>query len=153
RDGRLTHPVGYRPSLRTVACSADVLAATPDARCEQLIVPEVRSKPAGRRIHVDVVVAPAQGPVRAPPVLLVDVNEALATSPLRAVTDVYAVTLRGLSPTDRPRLTCPDLGAAWLASLSKRADDPSAIEQRVVATTACAASLRRDGVQLEGYTM
>ena len=150
----VTEPVGYTPVFEESDCAAQVTAAVPEASCGDLVVPEFRGAPEGRTIRLPVVkVAAPAGSEPADPVVILDVNEPVSSTSLRDAADVYSLGLRGFSgPGDVP-LTCPELQAAWTATLDLRADDPGAIAQRVAASDACAARLRAAGVQLEGYTM
>lgn len=149
----ISKPIGYKPVFRIVDCAPSVSMASPDAACGTLEVPEIRLEPDGQSIKVDVVKAPASQKTTAPPVLLLDVNEGLADSPLREIADVYAVTLRGFGPSSSQRLACPQLPQQWLATLNTAPDQPSAIEAKAAAVLECGTNLRDNKVRLDGYTM
>lgn len=149
----VTAPVGYEPEFRATTCTEAERTATPGVTCGELIVPESRAHPEGPTIAVPVAKRAASTPTAAAPVVLLDVNEPLATTSLHDVADVYALSLRGFGPGQTPTLECPELRDAWEPTLAVRADDPTAIDQRVAATTACATRLRAEGAHLEGYQM
>lgn len=154
RSGMITEPHGYTPELNPVECAESVKQLAPDVSCSRLMVPEVRSQPEGRQIGVDVTHVPAQDPSNSPPpLLLLDLNEHLETASFRDVTDVYAVTMRGLSPADDPRIECDEIRTAWSNSFAVETDLPASIADRSAAASACAARLRSEGVQLDGYNM
>lgn len=145
-------PRGYEPILRAVECTPEITDAAPDSVCRELVVPESRANPDGPKVAVPVTSRYAVDPI-ADPVVLVDVNEPVATTSLNEVADVHALGLRGFAPGGRPELDCPELRTAWSDSLALRADDPAARQQRVDAASACAERLRAEKVQLEGYSM
>lgn len=149
----VTAPQGYRPTFDPADCPPPVAAATPGATCGNLVVPESRSRPDGRRLSLPVVKVSGPSPSTADPVIILDVNESVATTSLRDAADVYSLSLRGFGGGSDVPLSCPELQQAWTGTLAVRADDKVAISQRVAAADACAARLRGAGVQLEGYTM
>ena len=145
-------PRGYTPELRDAECADDIVDTAPDVVCRELIVPESRENPDGPTVAVPVTSIYAEHPT-ANPVVLVDVNEPVATTSLSEVADVHAIGLRGFEPGGRPELDCPEMRTEWEATLRLRADDPEAIDRRVEAARQCAEDLRAEGVQLEGYNM
>ncbi len=149
----ITSPEGYTPEFESTDCPPEVTQATPAAQCGRLTVPEVRSDPDGPTIGVDVVRAAARSTPSAPPVLILDAGDQLETTSLRDVSDLYALSYRGLSPSDGDRLDCEEIRDSWTASFALRSDDLAGVQQRVRAAEQCAARLRDEGVRLEGYTM
>jgi class 3 adenylate cyclase/pimeloyl-ACP methyl ester carboxylesterase len=149
----VTRPEGYRPSFRPGDCPPEVSSAVPAAECGDLVVPESRANPDGRTLQVPVVKRPATRQTGAAPVVLVDVNEPIATTSLADAADVYSLSLRGFSAGGDPPLACDGLRNVWTDSFALRADDPVAVERRVTSADACAAELRAAGAQLEGYNM
>jgi len=151
RSELVSTPVGYAPTVERADCPADTAAAVPDATCRVLVVPESRRNPGGRQIRIPVVSVPGPAGSDVDPVVVLDVNEPVATS-LSKVADVHVLSLRGFGAGEPP-LSCPELESAWTASFAARADDPAAIDARADAARRCAARLRAAGVQLEGYSM
>ena len=149
----VTRPQGYEPRVRQVACSETTLASMPDASCSQLIVPESRDHPEERTVSIPVTRRPAEDGGTAPPVVLLDVNEPLASTSLTEHSDVYLLSLRGFSPDVGPDLDCPELRDAWTPTLAVAPDDPEAMDAKVIAAAACADRLRGQGIHLEGYNM
>lgn len=147
----ITEPEGYEPRFEERACTTAALAAAPGATCGDLVVPEFRGRPDGRQLRVPVTKVSPAGGTTAPPVVILDVNEPVATTSLREVSDVYSLSLRGFAPDAGEPLRCPELAEAWDGSLAQRADDPVAIASRAEAAGACAERLRASGIQLEGY--
>ena len=148
----ISAPRDYEPVLRSVECAPEVADATPDAVCRELMVPESRANPDGEKVAVPVTSRYADDPT-ADPVVLVDVNEPIATTSLAEVADVHSIGLRGFAPGDRPVLDCPEMRSVWDETLRLRVTDTGATSRRAAAAGECAARLRAEGVQLEGYDM
>ena len=149
---QLSAPREYEPELRPAECAADIADSAPEAVCRELVVPESRSVPDGPTVAVPVTSIYADHPT-ADPVVLVDVNEPVATTSLTEVADVHSLGLRGFAPGDRPVLDCPELRTAWSQTLRLPADAAETVDSRVGAARECAGRLRAEGVRLEGYDM
>ncbi len=161
----VTAPKGYTPRLDPLPqCSQATLELVPTATCSELVVPESRANPDGRKLRLPVVSVKGPAGSDVDPVVVLDVNEGAATA-LAETADVHLLGLRGFhtasqvtggdlpshSGTD-PVLRCPELEEVWAASLAQDADDPAAIDARVDAAGACSDRFKTAGVQLQGYS-
>ncbi|UDY34429.1 adenylate/guanylate cyclase domain-containing protein [Dermatobacter hominis] len=157
-------PVGYTPKLVAAPCSPTTLESVPTATCSELVVPESRADPDGRKLRLPVTTVAGPNGSEVDPIVVLDVNEGAATS-LAESADVHLLSLRGFHTAAQgaggdlpahdgtdPVLSCPEVQAAWSASFAERADDEGAISTRADAAGACADRLRAQGVHLEGYS-
>jgi class 3 adenylate cyclase/pimeloyl-ACP methyl ester carboxylesterase len=148
-------PVGYTPTFTTTSCSAALLAEVPKGVCGDLNVPEDRTRPNGRWLHLHVTRAPARTTAAAADVS-VSINSQFpdnpATSPGRDHSDLLSIATR-LDWAPDPAMTCPEFEpvASQLLTLppNTRALDAPA----TTALRACAARLERSGVNLARYTV
>jgi class 3 adenylate cyclase/pimeloyl-ACP methyl ester carboxylesterase len=172
RNPRATPPPtlvdrGYQPHLEATSCSPLLRAAVPGVTCGYLSVPEDRSNPRGRWIHLLYHRYPARHPSSDLPVI--DVNseftlpdsssghdaDATASDPAqtryRDDHEIITIAARGLYRSS-PALSCPEFAAVTPAILTHAQNDPTIIDLGQAALRACRNRLTKAGVALDRYT-
>jgi pimeloyl-ACP methyl ester carboxylesterase len=149
--------VAYVPRLTPSPCPTYVARDVLGATCENLAVPEDRSRPGGRWLHLPVTRAPARTSAPAPDPTISIGNDAssedLATSPARDHSEELSITPRSFILYDNPAMACPEFGAAASLALTKPNRDPAVIAEGQPALRACHDRLARAGVALGRYTV
>jgi pimeloyl-ACP methyl ester carboxylesterase len=148
--------VGYIPRLTPSPCPTYVARDVLGATCADLAVPEDRSRPGGRWLHLPVTRAPARtsAPAHDPTISIGNdsSSEDLATSPARDRSEEISITPRSFVLHD-PAMACPEFGAAASLALAKPNRDPAVIAEGQPALRACHDRLAREGVALGRYTV
>jgi hypothetical protein len=128
-----------------------VTSVASDANCGFLVVPQDRTKRAGRQIRLLVTSAPPRlsGPSVAP---TIDVCgcENLGSSLARDHSELIHVAMRGYADSD-PELTCPEMSALQNSALASRALDPTEIARGTDTMRHCRARLVAAGVDPAQY--
>ena len=147
-----TLPTGYTPKFEKVACAHYISNPLPTATCGFLVVPQDRTRPKGRQVHVSVTIVPALAgvPTGGSPTIDLDGADSLVSSPARSHSEIINVETRGLSP-DTPTLNCPEVAAAKKASLAQPTFDPTTDSAEVAAYAACYSRLVRSGIEPADY--
>jgi pimeloyl-ACP methyl ester carboxylesterase len=153
---------GYVPKLEPRECPAELTSA-PDVRCHDLVVPEDRSKPAGRQIRMLVMVAPSKAKPAGVPTVFIGgpggtarypfgggVLSQPAGSDVRNYGDVVAVGVRGRQFSE-PVLTCPEVSGVWRDRLALPDNGPEANKLFLDAAEQCGRRLVREGFDLNAY--
>jgi pimeloyl-ACP methyl ester carboxylesterase len=152
------------PAFQASACPADTFPEDVDVDCGFITVPENRAQPQGRQITVAaaLVHAAAQDP-KPDPIVFVDGGPSFGAISSYALDayfagasyiedrDLILVDTRGTG-TSQPRLGCPELDAAGVASsYSKPFVDSDFAELLSGATADCRDRLTGDGIDLSAY--
>jgi class 3 adenylate cyclase/pimeloyl-ACP methyl ester carboxylesterase len=133
----ITAPKNYTPRFEPGACPDDVTSVVTDATCGHLVVPQDRSKPNGRLIHLAVTRSPARVAAPAPdPTIDLCGCENPANSVARDHGELIHLNSRGFQGTDPP-LTCPEVAAARRDGLAKPASDQATDAATIDAITRC----------------
>ena len=143
--------VGYTPKFETVTCPSDVHAAAAEATCGHLVVPQDRSKPAGKQVSLLVTRAPprvANGNL--PPSIDLCGCENVGNSITRDHAELIQLSARGFGGSD-PMLACPEMSAERTQSLTKPANDPDEIARGASTLAQCHDRLVRDGIDPAQY--
>ncbi|MEX0785552.1 MAG: adenylate/guanylate cyclase domain-containing protein [Dehalococcoidia bacterium] len=153
---------GYTPVLEPRDCPAE-LTSDPAVRCHDLVVPEDRSKPAGRQIRILVMVAPSNAePAGVPTVFIGEAYGTLyanldpgvlgqpAGSDVRDYGDVVAFGVRGRR-FSQPMLACPEVSGLQRELLALPDNGPEANELWLEAAEQCGRRLAGEGVDLNAY--
>jgi DNA-binding SARP family transcriptional activator len=148
--------VGYTPRFVATRCPATFAKAVPNGTCGDLIVPEDRTHPDRRWIHLHVTRSPARVAHPAQDVA-VDLDnggvlEDPVTSPARDRSDLVVIADR-LSKAPNPQLACPEVRHVATALADGSDQDPAVIAEARVAYRRCHDFFERKGVALDRYTL
>jgi class 3 adenylate cyclase/pimeloyl-ACP methyl ester carboxylesterase len=149
----LPAPVGYVPRFEAASCPSDFLKLVPNGTCEDLVVPEDRTRPGHRWLPLLVTRAPARtsSPAPDPTIALDSSAEDPATSPARDHADLISISTR-ISQDPNPAMACPEFEAVRSELLTLPRHDPTAIALGQRALAACHDRLVKSGVALDHYT-
>jgi class 3 adenylate cyclase/pimeloyl-ACP methyl ester carboxylesterase len=150
----------YTPTLEPRDCPPE-LTSDPAVRCQDLIVPETRSNPAGRQIRIFVMVAPSKAePAGIPTVFIggpygtVYPSQGVTSQPagldVRGYGDVVAVGVRGRQ-FSQPMLACPEVAGMWRALLALPYNGAEANKLFLDAAEQCGLRLVTEGFDLNAY--
>ena len=153
---------GYVPKLEPRDCPPE-LTSDPAVRCHDLVVPEDRSKPAGRQIRILVMVAPSKAePAGIPTVFIGEAYGTLyanldggvlgqpAGLDVRDYGDVVAFGVRGRR-FSQPMLACPEVSGVQFELLALPDNGPAANKRWLDAAEQCGRRLAGEGVDLNVY--
>lgn len=152
---------GYTPRYVGKRCAGEFLKQVPNGTCGELAVPEDRSKPRGRWLHLVVVRAPARsGAGAADPVIDIQIGalvstgfqEDFAKSPARDHSELITIATR-LSEAPDPAMACPEFEPAGRELMASSQWDLAVISRAQVALRACHDRLVKQGVALSSYTL
>jgi len=146
-------PKGYTPIFRAEPCDRGE-SAVPDSTCGDLVVPEDRTKPSGRRIALHVWRVPARsGATAADPTIDVGAFGVLEDPRKSAARDHSDLILFGtrISESRNPAMACPEFDPVAAALLGGPLDAPPTIKRGTAALKQCATRLTRSGVDLARY--
>jgi pimeloyl-ACP methyl ester carboxylesterase len=148
------------PRFEPAACPAMPIKALADARCGYLVVPEDRSRPAGRTIRLIVAIIPALSsqPKPDPVVYLaggpggIAIGEAdlVVTAGLNRDRDLVIMNQRGTYLTE-PGLTCASIDNFNRQLLGLRFYSEATKRTHLVMTEACHRHLAATGAELSAY--
>jgi pimeloyl-ACP methyl ester carboxylesterase len=153
---------GYVPKLEPRVCPKE-LTSDPDVHCQDLVVPETRSKPAGRQIRIFVMVAPSKvKPAAIPPTVFIGgavgtgqyflgggVFSQPAGLDVRNYGDVVVFGVRGRQ-FSQPVLACPEVPARR-ELLALPDNGPEANKLWLDAAQQCGQRLVSEGYDLDAY--
>jgi class 3 adenylate cyclase len=144
------YPVSYVPKPCSSAILRDVTVS--GLECATLTVPEDRSKPHGRVVHLDVIRAPAREAATGEPVFDFGAD-ALTTSPARDHSEEIQLAERGTNYELRsdPALTCPEYAKIAADALTKPAGDITEQHRDTFAIRACYDRWTRAGIDPNQY--
>jgi pimeloyl-ACP methyl ester carboxylesterase len=157
--GGATQTQSYHATFASVDCPSDVRTATTrETKCGYLEVPEDRSDPTGRQIHVFVFRIEPGLPTEALPVVFVgdDIGSALDYRVIGYMADhldgpeVIGMDERGTGYS-QPNLSCPEVAAISPRTLTTPIDDPGLRQAFVTAVKACHDRLVSQGIDLSAY--
>jgi pimeloyl-ACP methyl ester carboxylesterase len=148
------------PRFEPSPCPASPVKALANARCGYLVVPENRSRPAGRTIRLIVAIVPARSARSEPdPVVylaggpggiaLHEADVAVATG-LNRDRDLILVDQRGTLYSE-PALTCPEVDQFFVRSLGLPLDAPSTGRLHAESARACYLRWAATGRDLGAY--
>jgi DNA-binding SARP family transcriptional activator len=148
--------IGYTPRYVPTTCPASFHKEVANGVCGDLVVPEDRSHPNGRLLHLLVTRAPARTPHPSPDVVLAietgGVLENPATSPARDHADLIEIADR-LSKSPNASLSCPEAKEANKALLEGPSRAGAAIADAKLEYGRCFKRLENQGVALDRYTL
>ncbi|MBV8491391.1 MAG: alpha/beta fold hydrolase, partial [Candidatus Eremiobacteraeota bacterium] len=157
-----SHRALAAPDFQTAACpkTPEPIKALQHARCGYLIVPEDRSKPAGRVIRLAVAIVPAASKTAKPdPIVFMagGPGEAaildtpfLVDAGINSDRDVIIMNQRG-TLYDDPELNCPELDQSNAAQVSMLFGAASTGRAQAAAAAACRNRLAAKGTDLRSY--
>jgi hypothetical protein len=148
-------PVGYTPTFVPTGCPAGFLGEVHNGVCGDLNVPEDRTKPNGRWLHLHVTRAPART-TAGPADVSVSINSQFpdnpATSPARDHSDLLTIATR-LDTAPDPAMRCPEVEPIESQLLTLPPGSSILEASAATALRACADRLEHSGVDLARYTV
>jgi pimeloyl-ACP methyl ester carboxylesterase len=144
------YPVGYAVKPCSDATVHDI--SVPGLECGTLTVPEDRSKPQSRALHLDALRVPARGQATGEPVVDFGADN-LTTSPARDHSEEIQLGRRGGNDALKsdPALTCPEYASIAADALTRPSGDPDVQSHEATAVRACHDRWTGAGVDLNQY--
>jgi len=137
---------GYTPVLQPRDCP-EGLSSDPNVRCEFLVVPEDREKPAGRQIKIGVTIYPAKRQAAGvPTITLGGFPDSFDGSNVGDYGDLISFDIRGAQT-----LTCPEVNAVHLDFSSLRISSLELNELYLDASEQCGQRLASEGFDLDQF--
>jgi class 3 adenylate cyclase len=147
---RVLTPVRYLPRFESSPCRQE-----PNWTCGDVVVPEDRTRPGGRWLHLPVTLAPAREATSAQdPTISIALGwpDDVATSPARDHSELISIETR-LADAPNPTMACPEFEPVASLHLTRPAHDPDFTGAGQPALRACHDRLLRSGVALAQYTI
>lgn len=144
--------VSYVPGLEQAPCPPAFLAQVPNGTCADLVVPEDRTNPRGRALHLLITRAPAlaASPASDPTISITRATTSVS-SQARAHSEVLSFGTR-LSFDPDPAMACPEFEQITVALLTAAVQDRTLVMAGQRALRTCHDRLTRSGVALAHFT-